>query len=100
MYIFFFKSRNYIVIELPWPEYPANTCARHAEPLDSCFDNGNSIYNIIPLIKKENVHLFLWPRGYNNYADAFFQSSLEAVALDVTVSSEKSMDITNKTHSD
>ena len=30
------KSR--LQIELPWPENPANTCARHIETLDSCFD--------------------------------------------------------------
>ena len=37
----------------------------------------NSIYNIIPLLKKENIHLFSCPWGYNNYADAYFQSSWE-----------------------
>ena len=25
-------------IELPWPENPANTCMRHTEAMDSCFD--------------------------------------------------------------
>ena len=59
----------------------------------------NSIYNIIPLLKKENVHLFLCLWGYDNYADAYFQSSWEDVALEVTVSSVKSTDVTYKTHS-
>ena len=58
--------------------------------------------NSIPQFKKkieENVHLYpcLW--GYNNYADAYFQSSWEDVALEVTMSSEKSTDVTCKTHS-
>ena len=29
---------NYSWIELPWPENPANTYARHTETLGSCFD--------------------------------------------------------------
>ena len=39
--------------------------------------HGNSIYNIIPQLKKENVSLFSCSWGYNNYADACFQSSQE-----------------------
>ena len=38
----------------------ANTCARHTETLDvyTGFSvHGNSIHNIIPLLKKEKVHL-------------------------------------------
>ena len=46
-------------IELPRPENPANTYARHTETLDCCFDgfsgHGNLIHNIIPQLKKENV---------------------------------------------
>ena len=40
---------------------------------------------------------FSCPWGYNNYADAYFQSSWEDVALEVTVSSVKSTDVTYKT---
>ena len=66
---FSFLSKGIILlIELTWPENPANTCDRHTEPLDNCSvccaqvfagfsGRGNSTYNIIPLIKKENVHL-------------------------------------------
>ena len=39
---------------------------------------------IIPLLKKENVHLYPCPWGYNNYVDAYFQSSWEDVVLQVT----------------
>ena len=35
----------------------------------------DSIQNIIPLLKKENLHLYLCPWGHNNYMDAYFQSS-------------------------
>ena len=35
--------------------------------------------------------------GYNNYADAYLQSSWEDVAQEVTVSSVKSTDVTCKT---
>ena len=61
--------------------------------------HGNSIHNIIPLLKKENVHLFLCSWGYNNYTDVYLQSFWEDVALEVTMSSVKSMDVTCKTHS-
>ena len=61
--------------------------------------HSNSIHNIIPLLQKENVHLYPCPWGYNNYADVYFQSSWEDVALEVTVSSVESMDVTYKTHS-
>ena len=62
--------------------------------------HGNSIHNIIPLLKKKgNVHLYPCPWGYNNYADAYFQSSWEDMVLEVTVSSVKSMYVTGKTHS-
>ena len=59
--------------------------------------HGNSVHLIIPLLKKENAHPCPW--GYNNYAGAYFQSSWEDMALEVTVSSVKSMDVTCKTHS-
>ena len=72
MCIFFFKQRNYIV---------------------------NWIHNIIPLPKKENAHLYPCPWHYNNYADVYFQSSWEDVALEVTVSSVKSTDVICKTRS-
>ena len=71
MYIFLLSWVITLQIELPWPENRANT--------------GNSIYNIIPFLKKENVHLFPCPWGYD-YVDAFVQSSWEDVALVVTVS--------------
>ena len=50
-------------------------------------------------IAKENVYLYPCPWGYNNYADAYFQSSYEDVALEVTVSSVKSTDVTCKRNS-
>ncbi len=34
--------------------------------------HGNSIHNIIPLLKKENVDLYPCPCGHNNYVDAYF----------------------------
>ena len=34
--------------------------------------HGNSIHNILPLLKKENVDLYSCPWGHNNYADAYF----------------------------
>ena len=44
------------------------------------------------------IYIFtLW--YYNNYADVHFQSSREYVALEVTVSSVKSTDVTCKIHS-
>ena len=61
---------------------------------------GYSIHNVIPQLKKENVHLYPYPWGYNNnYVDAYFQCSWEDVALEVTVSSVKSTDVICKTHS-
>ena len=60
--------------------------------------NGNSIYNIIPLLK-ENVHLYPCPWLWNNYADAYFQSRWEDMALEVTMSSVKSTDATCMIHS-
>ena len=56
-------------------------------------------HNMISLLKEENVHLYPCPYGYNIYVDAYFQTSLEDVALDVTVSSVKNTDETYKTHS-
>ena len=47
--------------------------------------HGNSINNIIPLLKKENVHLFSCPYGYNNYMDAYFQSPWEDSGSDRVV---------------
>ena len=70
MYIFFLRREIILWIELPWLENAVNTYARHTETLD---------------------------RGYNNYAVAYFQSSWEVVALEVTVSSVKSTDVTYKT---
>ena len=65
--------------------------------------DGNSIHNITPLLKKEkrkeNVDLYPCPLGHNNYADAYFLSSWEDVALEVTMSYVKSTDVTCKTHS-
>ena len=55
---------------------------------------GNSFHHIIPLFKKENVHLYLCLWGYNNYADAYFQPFWEDVDLKVIVSPVKSMDVT------
>ena len=156
----FFKSTFFLCkriiswIELPWPENPANTYARHTETLDSCFDlirshqqcilwsppleikpattdfraetlqlsyqylshtsdakltrhgncagfsgHGNSIHNITPQLKKENIHLYPCSWDHNNHADAYFLSSWEDVALEVTVSSVKSTDVTCRTHS-
>ena len=43
--------------------------------------HSNSIYNKIPLLKKENLPLFPWPWGYNNYTDVYFQSSMEDMTL-------------------
>ena len=60
----------------------------------------NSIHNIIPPLKKENIHLYPCPWGYDNYMNAYFQSSWEDMTLEVTVSSVKSTDLTCKTHSD
>ena len=57
--------------------------------------HGNSIQNIIPLLKEKKM----CPWAHNNYADAYFQSSWEDVALEVTVSSVKSTDGTCLTHS-
>ena len=37
-----------------------------------CLLDGNSIPNIIPLPKKENVDLYPCPWGHNNYVDAYF----------------------------
>ena len=37
--------------------------------------------------------------GHNNYVDAYFPSSWDDVALEVAVSSVKSMDVTCKTYS-
>ncbi len=51
--------------------------------------HGNSIHNIIPLLKKENVDLSPCPSGHNNNADVYFLSSLEDMALEVTASSIK-----------
>ena len=46
---FSFLNRGIILwIELPWPENPANTCARHTETLDSCFDLIRSHQPCIP----------------------------------------------------
>ena len=63
------------------------------------FPTGDQAYNIIPLLKKENINLFPCPWGYKNYADTYFQSSWEDMALEVTVSSVKSTDVTYKTRS-
>ena len=60
--------------------------------------HGNSIHNIIPL-RKEKCTLSPCPWGLNNYGDAYFPSSWEDVALEVTVSPVKSTDVTYKTHS-
>ena len=49
-------------------------------------------------LKQENVYLFPCPWGNNNYVDAYFQSSWEDMAKDVTMSSIKSTDITYKIH--
>ena len=39
LFNYFLLNRGIILwIELPWPEIPANTYARHTETLDSCFD--------------------------------------------------------------
>ena len=35
------------------------------------YTNGNSIHNMIPLLKKENVDLYPCPRRHNNYAVAY-----------------------------
>ena len=87
-------------IELSWPENLANTCSRYMEILDIGLSGyGNSIHTIIPLLKKENVHLYPCPWGYNNYADAYFQSSWEDVVQEATVFSVKSTDVTCKTRS-
>ena len=59
---------------------------------------GNSIYNIIPPLKKK-VRLYLYRWGNNNYADAYFLSFWEDVALEVTTYSLKSMNVTYKTNS-
>ena len=45
-----------------------------------------AIYNIILLLKKENVHLFPCPWGHD-YVDAYLQSSWKDVAGEVTMSS-------------
>ena len=45
------------------------------------------------------IHLFPCPWGYNNYVDAYFQSSWEDMALEVTMSSVKSTDVTYQIHS-
>ena len=42
---------------------------------------------------------FFAPWGYDNYTDVYFQSSWEDMALEVTMSSVKSTDVTYKTHS-
>ena len=51
------------------------------------------------LLKKEKCTLYPCSWGYNNYADAYFQSSWEDEALDETLSSVKSTYVTCKTHS-
>ena len=71
----------------------------HAQMFTGFSSHGNSIHNIIPLLKKENIDLYPCPWGHNNYMDAYFRSSWEDMALEVTVSSVKSTDITCKTHS-
>ena len=43
---------------------------------------------------QKNVHLFSSPWGYENCVDAYFQSSWEDVALEVTVSSGKTTIVT------
>ena len=49
MYIFLILRRGIILlIELPWPEKPANTCVRHTETLDSCFDLIRSSQQCVP----------------------------------------------------
>ena len=85
---FFSRRRIIFWIELPQPENLGNTCAWRTETLDSCFD----------LIKSHQQRI-RWSWGYNNYADAYFQSPWEDVALEMTVSSVKSTDVTCKTHS-
>ena len=47
----------------------------------------------------QNVDLYPSLGGHDNYADAYFVSSWEDMALDATVSSVKSTDVTCKTHS-
>ena len=49
--------------------------------------------------QKGKKNIFPCPWGYDNYADAYFHSSLEAMALEFTVCPVKSMDVTYKTHS-
>ena len=50
------------------------------------------------ILHTQNVDLYPFPWSHNNYADVYFQSSCEDVALEVTVSSVKSTDVTCKTH--
>ena len=103
---FSFLSRGIILcIELPWPENPANTYARHTETLDSSFDLIRSHQQCIPwppplVIEpattdcSADVNLYPCTWGDNNYA--YFKSSWEDVALEETVSSIKSTDVTCK----
>ena len=61
-------------IELPWPENPANTYARHTETLDSCFDLIRSHQECIPWSPPLEVKpattdcraekLYNWPSGH------------------------------------
>ena len=60
----------------------------HAQVFAGLSGDGNSIYNIVPLLKKENVHLYVCPWAYNDYA--YFQTSRENVVLELTLSSVKS----------
>ena len=72
-------------------QFTLHTC--DAKPFNSQYDSSTQK-------KKENVHLYPCPWGYNNYADAYFKSSWEDLALEVTMSSVKITDVTCKTHSD
>ena len=48
IYIFFLSRGIILWIELPWPESPANTYARHKVTLDNCFDLIRSHQQWIP----------------------------------------------------
>ena len=60
-------------IELPWPENPANTCIRHTEPLDRCFDLTRSHRQYIPWPLPQEIEpatteqkLYHWAIGPHN----------------------------------
>ena len=94
------KSQNKpLWFELPWPENPGNTYARHMETLDNCFDLIRFHQQCIqwsPLLEIKPVTTDC--RAETLQLSHQFMS-WENMALEVTMFSVKSTDVTFKTHS-